>query len=47
MAEVSADDSADGGRGPSVFISYASQDVAVASALVEALELCAGSPLGM
>jgi hypothetical protein len=29
-----------GGDAPTVFISYASQDVAVANALVEALELC-------
>jgi len=39
MAEGGGDDSADGGA-HTVFISYASQDVAVANALVEALELC-------
>jgi TolB-like protein len=40
MAEGSGDDSAGGGNAPTVFISYASQDAAVANALVEALELC-------
>ena len=40
MAEGGGDDSAGGGRAPTVFISYASQDAAVANALVEALELC-------
>lgn len=40
MAEGGGDGSADGGRTPAVFISYASQDAAVANALVEALELC-------
>jgi TolB-like protein len=39
MAEDGGGDSAGGGA-PTVFISYASQDVAVANALVEALELC-------
>jgi TolB-like protein len=39
MAEGGDEDSAGGGA-PTVFISYASQDVAVANALVEALELC-------
>jgi TolB-like protein len=38
MAEGGGDNSA--GGAPTVFISYASQDVAVANALVEALELC-------
>lgn len=39
MAEGGGDDSAGGGA-PTVFLSYASQDAAVANALVEALELC-------
>jgi TolB-like protein/Flp pilus assembly protein TadD len=39
MAEGGVDDSA-GGVAPTVFISYASQDAALAHALVEALELC-------
>jgi TolB-like protein len=39
MAEDGGDDSAGAGA-PAVFISYASQDIAVANALVEALELC-------
>ena len=39
MAEGGGDDSAGGGT-PTILISYASQDVAVANALVEALELC-------
>jgi TolB-like protein len=39
MAEGGGDDSAGGGT-PTVFVSYASQDIAVANALVEALELC-------
>jgi TolB-like protein len=39
MAEGGGGDSAGGGA-PSIFISYASQDFAVANALVEALELC-------
>ena len=39
MAEGGGGDSAGGGA-PAVFISYASQDVAVADALVETLELC-------
>jgi TolB-like protein len=39
MAEGGGGDSAGGGP-PTVFISYASQDVAVANALVAALELC-------
>jgi TolB-like protein len=38
MAEGGGDDSAGGGA-PAVFVSYASQDFAVANALVEALEL--------
>lgn len=39
MAEGGVEDSA-GGDAPTVFVSYASQDTAVANALVEALELC-------
>jgi serine/threonine-protein kinase len=39
MAEGSVEESA-GGEAPPVFISYASQDTAVANALVEALEVC-------
>jgi TolB-like protein len=39
MAEGGGGDSAGGGA-PSIFMSYASQDFAVANALVEALELC-------
>jgi TolB-like protein/Flp pilus assembly protein TadD len=39
MAEGGREDSADAGRAPPVFISYASPDAAVAHALVEALEL--------
>lgn len=39
MAEGGGGDSA-GGDAPAVFISYASQDVAVANAIVKALELC-------
>jgi hypothetical protein len=40
MAEGGGDDSAGGDGAPTVFISYASQDAAVANALVEALEHC-------
>jgi hypothetical protein len=39
MAEGGGDDSTGDGDAPNVFISYASQDAAVANALVEALEL--------
>ena len=40
MAEGDGENSAGGGGAPIVFISHATQDAAVANALVEALELC-------
>jgi hypothetical protein len=49
MAEAGGDEKASGGT-PRVLISYASQDAAVAAALVEALErrgIAAGLPRGM
>lgn len=40
MAQSGGDDSAGGGNAPTVFVSYASQDAAIAHALVQALEFC-------